>query len=360
MRVLRLRWQPGSRWLATFFALLFCCAAQASVSLLMEEPFGKFGAFNPTGHAALYLSGVCADAPTRLRLCQPGEIGVVISRYHRVSDYDWIAIPLIPYLYAVDDLYDVPESATPELEAELRNTYRREHLAEIAPDLPDGTAPPGEWVQLIGSSYDRKIYGFQLATTHEQDAMLVARLNDRHNKAHFNLFFSNCADFSRTVLKMLYPGVIPHNSPADFGLTTPKHLARSVRHVGLRHPELEYEAFIIPQIPGTIGRSHHVDGIAESLVRSKKYLVPLAFVSPTTAASLLAAYIGTGRFHPADDVPLMEELSPASANTLELDNGIAMPQPAAGAVAAACTQRKDEEVYPAWSAVQIARAGSVQ
>src|ERR1700729_3761025 len=68
-------------------AVLLCAlmghavAAHASVALLMEEPYGEFGAFNPTGHAAVYLNHVCADTPTQLRMCRPGELGVVISRY---------------------------------------------------------------------------------------------------------------------------------------------------------------------------------------------------------------------------------------------------------------------------------------
>ena len=74
----------------------------------MEEPFGKFGAMNPTGHAAVYLNHVCAESPTELRMCEPGEYGVVISRYHKIHKYDWIAIPLIPYLYAVEDATDIP------------------------------------------------------------------------------------------------------------------------------------------------------------------------------------------------------------------------------------------------------------
>ena len=61
-----------------------------------------FGAFNPTGHAAVYLNHVCAETPTELRMCRTGEYGVVISRYHKIDGYDWIAIPLIPYLYAVN------------------------------------------------------------------------------------------------------------------------------------------------------------------------------------------------------------------------------------------------------------------
>ena len=68
------------------------------VALLAGEPFGRFGSFNPTGHAALYLSRICAETPTLLRRCQHGETGVVISRYHRIAGYDWIAMPLTPWL----------------------------------------------------------------------------------------------------------------------------------------------------------------------------------------------------------------------------------------------------------------------
>jgi hypothetical protein len=77
-------------------------SAYADAALFLEEPCGKMGAMDPTGYAAVYLTYVCASSPTRLRRCRPGEVGVVISRYHRVAGYDWLAIPLPGYLYAVD------------------------------------------------------------------------------------------------------------------------------------------------------------------------------------------------------------------------------------------------------------------
>ena len=47
--------------------------ARASVALLMEEPYGKFGAMNPTGHAAVYFNHICAvvkgGSATQLLLC---------------------------------------------------------------------------------------------------------------------------------------------------------------------------------------------------------------------------------------------------------------------------------------------------
>ncbi len=57
----------------------------ASVALLMEEPYGEFGAMNPTGHAAVYFNHICAETPTMLRPCHDGEYGVVISRYHKIT-----------------------------------------------------------------------------------------------------------------------------------------------------------------------------------------------------------------------------------------------------------------------------------
>lgn len=78
-----------------------------------------------------------------------GEAGVVLSRYHRIDGYDWLAIPLIPYLYAVDDPSEIPTTATPRLEIKLRDGWRREHLESIVPDSPKHEIPRGEWVELV-------------------------------------------------------------------------------------------------------------------------------------------------------------------------------------------------------------------
>src|SRR3974377_2118234 len=98
-------------WAFTIIFAALVAQAHADAAFLLEEPYGTYGHMNPTGHAAVYLNRVCAVSPTLLRRCEPGEAGVVISRYHRIAGYDWIAIPLIPYLYAVDSVQDVPQSA---------------------------------------------------------------------------------------------------------------------------------------------------------------------------------------------------------------------------------------------------------
>src|ERR1700722_7050595 len=110
--------------LASVLALAFVPkSARAQATLLLEEPYSYDGTFAGTGHSAVYLSRVCAETPTFLRRCYPGEQGVVISRYHHIEGRDWIAVPLIPYLYAVENPGDIPLYANSKLVSFLRNEY---------------------------------------------------------------------------------------------------------------------------------------------------------------------------------------------------------------------------------------------
>src|SRR5215472_13825739 len=171
----------------TLCSFLICAAVclHASITLFVEEPYGAFGAMNPTGHAAVYLNRVCAETPVKLRPCQPGESGVVISRYYRVGGYDWAALPLIPYLYAVDRPEEVPLTADRDLVFKLRDQYRREHLRDFVPEGPDGDKPQGDWTQLVGASYKRKIYALEVETTAAQDEHLIEELNSGKNHSRF-------------------------------------------------------------------------------------------------------------------------------------------------------------------------------
>src|SRR5580698_9789675 len=163
--------------LAALMVLTSVSAHAGEAALLLEEPYGSFGFFNPTGHAAIYLSDVCAETPTHLRRCEPGERGVVLSRYHAVGGYDWLAIPLIPYLYAVNDPSQIPAYSNARMVLRLRDSYRREHLMDIVPDDPRREIPGGDWIQLVGESYDRKMYGYAVATEPAQDDALIAQFN---------------------------------------------------------------------------------------------------------------------------------------------------------------------------------------
>lgn len=306
--------KAGVRLRVCVYSLLFAAAAslvgsmqaRASVALMMEEPYGDFGAFNPTGHAAVYLNHVCADTPTRLRMCRNGEYGVVISRYHKIHGYDWIAMPLIPYLYSVNTIDQIPATVDKAKVAELRDTYRRVNLLALAPDTKDGNAPDGEWTQLVGSSYDRTIHGFEVESTPEQDQRFVDYVNDKRNVGHFNLLFHNCADFSRVVLDIYFPHAIHRNFLADAGLMTPKQVARSLVKYGNEHPEMKMTAFVIPQVQGSVSRSHNVDGVAESLVKSKKYVIPLVVLNPEVTGGIVVAYLVDGRLKMPKDARVFD------------------------------------------------------
>jgi hypothetical protein len=171
-------------------------AHAGKIALLLEQPYGHFGSMNPTGHAAIYLSDVCVETPVELRRCYPGERGAVLSRYHRIDGYDWLAMPLLAYLYAVDDPADIPDTASKTLAMHMRDRFRRAHLLNYVPNDPDGGIPEGDWTQLLGESYLRKIYGYSVETTPEQDDALIAMLNDSKNRSRYNLAFRNCADFA--------------------------------------------------------------------------------------------------------------------------------------------------------------------
>jgi len=308
----------------------------ASATLLLEEPYGNLGFFTATGHSAVYLSGVCAETPVILRRCVLGEIGVVISRYDGVGRYDWIAIPLIPYLYAVDQPEDVPLFADAKMVAFLRDRYRRTHLEDVAPDLPNGEIPGGNWYELVGSSYDRTTYGFEIETTSAQDDALILKFNSSPNRSHFHILTRNCADFVKDVINFYQPKAVHRSYVADVGITTPKQMAKNLVKFSMRHPELGLSRVILPQVPGSIARSKAVHGVVESFFKSKKYIVPSAFASPIFAGCVAAVFLGSGsgRFEPGRNamvfVPDSEPDLPLGREDLQayrkaLDNLPAMP-----------------------------------
>jgi hypothetical protein len=239
-------------------ALVFLCLAvraRADVTVLLEEPYSYDGAFAGTGHVAVYLTRVCAASPTLLRRCKPGEPGVVLSRYNRIAGYDWIAIPLIPYLYAVAKPEDIPLYADSKVVAFLRNQYRWEYLEDLAPDKPSGETPGGDWVQLIGSAYDRTSYGFKIETTAEQDDEFIRWLNERPNIKSYKVVSRNCADFVRGVVNFYYPRAVSRGILPDLGVATPKQTAKTFVKYSERNTDLEFSSFVIPQVPGSIKRS---------------------------------------------------------------------------------------------------------
>lgn len=342
-------------------AILIACSslASASATLFLEEPYGKLGFFTATGHAAVYLSGVCAETPVKLRPCLPGETGIVISRYDGVRDYDWVAIPLIPYLYAVERPEDVPLLADAKTVFFLRDHYRRKYLRKIAPDRENGDAPGGNWYELVGSSYDRTIYGFDIETTPEQDAALIDKLNESPNESHFHLVSRNCADFAKDIINFYYPKTLHRSVVADSGITTPKQMAKLLTRFSTRHPELQFSRMVIAQVPGGMPRSTPVHGVVESFLKSKKYIVPSIVVSPIFAGCVAAVYVGTGagRFEPGRDA-MVYVVGGAPERPLDREDRRAYQQQLKQLLAGVYPEKSPRELDKQWEKLQSkAKAG---
>jgi len=312
-------------WMRTFrrtaFILLlpvFFCGyrSHAQAALLVEEPYGFFGAINPTGHNAIYLQRICAETPVKLRRCQPGELGSVISRYQGIDGYDWIAMPLIPYLYSVQNASEVPDRVDHEQVQRMRDRYREQYLESLGENLSAGGLVRGGWKELLGAAYERHIYAFRFETTPEQDNALIAQLNERRNQSHFNLLFNNCADFARGILNLYFPGTFRRSIFPDAGVTTPKQIAyKLVRHAR-KHSETHLTIYQIDQIPGNRRSSHSNKNIAESLVTTG-YAIPITLLNPYIAGGLLVDYLVRGRFH----------LIPTHPEVLKPDNLLALTEP---------------------------------
>jgi hypothetical protein len=296
--------------LAVVFAIVASLIVQpshASVTVLLGEPFGRFGTMMPVGHAGVYLDHVCADTPTHLRLCRPGEMGVVLSRYHRVADIDWLAIPILPFLYGVDRPEDVPQFMTLPQEAAIREQYRLRYLRDIVPDgKGGGPAPKGEWVETIGVTYDRKVWAYRIETTPEQDQRLIDALNDRPNLRAYKLRTANCADFAADTVNILFPGLVQRDKISDFGLMTPKQVARSMVAYGQAHPEAELTVMEVPQVPGTLRRSRPIWGVSEAGLKTKRYLATLLVIQPEVILGCGIVYLDRGRWKVGDGATLVQ------------------------------------------------------
>ena len=201
---------------------LVCSRSRAQAALLMEEPYGFFGFLNPTGHDAVYFERICVETPVKLRRCTPGELGAVIARYQGIADYDWVAMPLLPYLYAVESASEVPTRADHETVTSLHDQYHDAHLLSLGKDVPRRGDVQRGWSQFVGVAYERRIYAFRFATAEGQDDALIARMNAGANRSRFNLLYSNCADFNSGILNFYFPRTFRRSILPDAGITTPR------------------------------------------------------------------------------------------------------------------------------------------
>lgn len=288
--------------LGTLLLALLVPPAQSSVGVVLNESLHEsMDRITGTGHTAVYFSNICADSPVKLRLCRPGELGSVMSTYINIGEdqpYGWNIVPLNIYLYGVEDPRNLPIFGTYKIKRLLEDRYRDNYLSGYCSTLACQTSLKAEWREMVGATLIRSVYIFTVDTTTEQDRALIAEFNAAVNKDNFNGLTRNCADFARRVINTYFPGAVHRDYLNDFGMTSPKAVARTFTHYALAHPDSNFRVLHFAQVPGTIPRSSEVRAGTEQLYRSKKWLILMAIVAYHELPFAAASYLLTGRFNP--------------------------------------------------------------
>jgi hypothetical protein len=277
--------------------------AHADAGVVLNESLDTSVArITGSGHSAVYLSRICPDdSPVRMRLCRPGEQGSILSNYTTLGEdqpYEWNIVPLSVYLYGVEDPADRPLVSSKAIKAALEERYRDKYLATLCTEQRCRSGKSAEWREMVGATLERSLYLFVVKTSVEQDRALIAEFNSLPNVNHFNGMTRNCADFTRRVLDVYYPGAVKPDYLNDFLMTTPKAVARSLTHYAEKHPESEFRVLHFSQVPGTIKRSSECRSGTEQLFHSKKLVIPLAVFAWQGVPAVTASYLITGHFNP--------------------------------------------------------------
>jgi hypothetical protein len=308
---------------AALLGAFFCLApvSQADVGVLLNESLDTSVArITGSGHSAIYFSNICPDSPIKLRLCRDGEEGSVMSNYTTLGEdrpFEWNIVPLSMYLYGVENAANRPLFGTWKIKRALEERYRDSILAAYCATDSCRTSNKAEWREMVGATLERSIYGFIISTTIAQDQAFIDKFNALPNENHFNGVTNNCANFTRRVLNTYFPKSAHADYINDFGMTSPKAIARSFAHYGEHHPESNFYVLHFAQLPGTIKRSSECRSGTEQLYHSKKLLIPMAIFLPHELGVVAASYVLTGRFNPEHEL----ERHP-SAEASELDQEI--------------------------------------
>lgn len=288
--------------LAFLVAGLACQPVRADVGIVLNESMDtSVDRISGTGHSAVYFSRICPESPVRLRLCGPDEPGSVMSNYINIGEdqrFEWNVVPLNIYLYGVEDPRFRPLFGSFKIKNLLEERYRTKYLSGYCDGPPCSTSFKAEWREMVAATMVRSIYIFVIDTTVEQDKQLIAQFNSSPNENHFNGFTRNCADFTKHVINTYFPHAAKTDHLNDFGMSSPKAVARSFAHFGVRNPELHFRVLHFAQMPGTIKRSSEVRSGTEQLYHSKKFLIPMLVFADYGVPAVAASYWLTGRFNP--------------------------------------------------------------
>jgi len=287
-------------------AFAFSPRASADVGVLLNESLDTSVArITGSGHSAIYFSRICPESPIKLRLCRDGENGSVMSNYTTLGEdqrFEWNIVPLSLYLYGVEDPANRPLFATWKIKHALEERYRSSVLASYCDSESCRTSNKAEWREMVGATLERSMYAFVVSTTLEQDKAFIEKFNALPNENHFNGVTNNCANFTSRVLKTYFPKSVHADYINDFGMTSPKAIARSFAKYGEHHSESNFYVLHFAQLPGTIKRSSECRSGTEQLYHSKKLLIPMAIFAPHELGVVAASYVLTGRFNPEHEL----------------------------------------------------------
>lgn len=301
MRQSRFRFR-GLLSFALVWMFFHSAIAHADIGLLLSDPTGDGSSrFTEAGHASVYLSRVCPASPVQLRLCEPGEQGSVLSNYSRLGetkDYEWNIIPLSVFLYGFDDPSQRPLVASLPLKHLLEEQYRRSRLGDLCSSSPCTTDTNLNWRDMVAVTFVRGVYLFAVHTTEAQDEKFVQDFNARANVNHYNGITNNCADFARKVIAQYFTHATSPDYLNDFGMTSPKAVARSFTHYAQRRPELGLYIMRIAQLPSDRRLTGVARGGTEAMMHQKKWVLPLLLLRGYELPIVGATYMLTGRFNP--------------------------------------------------------------
>ncbi len=283
-------------------ACLACSRAFGDVGVVLNESLDTSVArITGSGHSAVYFSRICPESPVRLRLCRQGEQGSVMSNYTTLSEdqpFEWNVVPLNIYLYGVEDARYRPIVGSQKIKRVLEERYREKYLSAYCASESCMTSNGAEWREMVGATMSRSMYMFVIATTVEQDLELIEQLNSLPNQNHFNGMTRNCADFTRRVINTYFPRATGPDYINDFGITSPKAIARSFTRYAHHHPEAHFRVLHFTQVPGTYKRSSECRAGTEQLYHSKKLLVPMLIFAHHVLPFVAFSYVVSGRFNP--------------------------------------------------------------
>jgi hypothetical protein len=315
------RLMGGPVFFLVFVLLLACLGsskAYGDVGVVLNESLDTSVArITGSGHTAVYFSRICPESPVKLRLCQPGEQGSVISNYINLGEdqpFEWNIVPLNVYVYGVENPRYRPMVGSQKIKHVLEERYRDRYLSEYCASESCQTSHKAEWREMVGASLERSIYMFVVDTTVQQDLALIEQFNAEANENHFNGMTRNCADFTRRIINTYFPNATGPDYINDFGMTSPKAIARSFTRYAHRHPDAGFRVLHFAQVPGTIKRSSECRAGTEQLVRSKKLVVPMLIFADHVLPFVAASYILTGRFNPQRE---LEEYPTSEATEAE-------------------------------------------